>query len=80
LKLYSKKKYKYEEFTKESIEEFLKLGEELKIKMEHAIDEKRNLDFKKIIQSEIKDTESKIVIYIDKEYNLTEIIKALLYE
>jgi len=65
-------KRKYNELTKQSIEEFLKQAEELQKKGSCVIDEKRDLDFKRIIQNEIKVTDSKAILFVDKEYNLDE--------
>lgn len=67
-------KKKYDKITKECLEEFLiRAGQlEIKAKLDNAINEKRNLDFKKIIQNEIKSADSKNILFLDGEYNLAE--------
>lgn len=70
-------KKKYIKLTRESIEEFLAQAQELEIKLSHVIDEKRDLDFKKIIQTEIKDETSKVVVFVDSHYSVDEFISRL---
>ncbi len=67
-------KKKYKELTKESIGGFLKQAQELEIKVPHVIDEKRDLDFKKIVNREVKDEALKAILFIHNDYNLDEFI------
>lgn len=70
-------KKKYEKLTEKSLKDFLKKSKEMEVKSSYIIDEKRNLDFKKIIQNEIKDTESKSILFVDRNYELSEFINSL---
>ena len=66
-------KKKYKDLTKESIEEFLKQAQELELKIP-LIDEKRGLDFKKIVHKEVKDDALKTILFIHNDYSLDEFI------
>lgn len=70
-------KRKYIKLTKELIEEFLVEAQEIGTKISFIINEKRDLDFKKIIHNEIKDEASKAVLFIEGDYDLNGFIDSI---
>ncbi len=70
-------KRKYCEINKEIIESFLKRGRELIKKRVKTLDEKRQLDFKRIIISEINDRNSKVVEFVDRKFSADSFINSL---
>ncbi len=71
-------KRKYEEITRKIIEEFLVQAKELEDKVVEIKNEKRNLDFKYIINTEIQDQASKTVLFLTDNYNVDEFINDLM--
>lgn len=65
-------KKKYKEVGKKVIEEFLDYAKMLEEKVEGINNEKRDLDFKSIVYAEIKDQESKSVVFLE-EHNYLQV-------
>ena len=70
-------KEKLEAPTCQSVEQFLERAQDVEIKNGPIANEKRNLDFKKIIQSEIKDQSQKVLLFLDEEYDLAGFVQLL---
>ncbi|KNF07637.1 exinuclease ABC system, subunit C [Gottschalkia purinilytica] len=71
-------KKKYKGLTKDIVEDFLKQADKLDKQVSYIMNEKRDLDFKKIIYTEIKDDESKSILYIDDDYCIDQFINKLI--
>lgn len=70
-------KKKYEDVTMEALEEFLNIAIELEKKIVGMENEKKDLDFKSIVYNEIKDQESKAVLFLDDNNYLDVFIEEL---
>jgi len=67
-------KKKYIKLTKENIEEFIIQAQESEGKLPNIIDEKRNLDFKKIIRNELTSEDSKTLLFRKLEQMVSYIL------
>ena len=70
-------KKKYKRLTRKSIEIFLNNVRGLREAREHVADEKRQLDFKMIISAELRDTDNKVVEFIDGSFDTDRFLTSL---
>ncbi|AOY77728.1 hypothetical protein BJL90_18820 [Clostridium formicaceticum] len=63
-------KKKYKEITKEAIEEFLTQAKKAEDNISEATNEKSDLDFQYILHTEMQDTASKSILFLDNEYDV----------
>ncbi|SET44701.1 excinuclease ABC subunit C [Natronincola peptidivorans] len=70
-------KQKYKEIKREAIEEFIIRAKKLENNRIEIKNEKSNLDFQYILHAEMKDKSSKAILFLDKEYNLEELVNKL---
>ena len=71
-------KRKYKEISKCELEEFLANAKDLEGRVADIENEKRDLDFKSIVYSEIKNQESKAVVFIEDNNYIEVFIEKLL--
>lgn len=71
-------KRKYNDVTKEAIEEFLAQAKKLEGKKMYIKNEKSDLDFKNIISSELKDITSKVILTVSKKNDIDEFVNKLI--
>ena len=71
-------KRKYRELNSDSLENFLRQAQALSLRGKSNIDEKRELDFKKIISAELQDSKTKRIAFIDREYSIDQFLNSLL--
>ena len=70
-------KKKYKRLTRKSIETFLDTARGLREAREYVADEKRQLDFKMIISAELRDTDNKVVEFIDGSFDTDRFLTSL---
>lgn len=70
-------KKKYKRLARKSMEAFLNTARELRGAKEHVTDEKRQLDFKRVITAELRDAGTKAVHFADRQLDIDLFINDL---
>ncbi len=71
-------KRKYKEVTRKAIEEFVVQAKELENRIVDIKNEKRDLDFKYIINTEIQDRTSKAILFLNGDYEVDNFINDIM--